>query len=206
MDFIANNYVWLIVVGIIILMAVIGYFADKTDFGRKVKTEKTEKNVEKIEKKKNKKEKDKKPNKIVVDAKGINELSKEVAEKNALVQENNSLDNNNEVSFVPPATDNIPTDNQQFSAPTVNEAVDQSLFVPLTDQNNAVVDGNQEVKEPTAVAGAVSEVVKEEPENPNENQSEELKNIDPVTLPENTEDNKKNNDVVAEEEEDIWKF
>lgn len=205
MDFIANNYVWLIVVGIIILMAVIGYFADKTDFGRKVKTEKTEKNVEKIEKKKNKKEKDKKPNKIVVDAKGINELSKEVAEKNALVQENNYLDNNNEVSFVPPATDNIPTDNQQFSAPAVNEAVDQSLFAPLTDQNNAVVDGNQEVKEPTAVAGAVSEVVEEEPENPNENQSEELKNIDPVTLPENTEDNKKNNDVVAEEE-DIWKF
>ena len=205
MDFIANNYVWIIVVGIIILMAVIGYFADKTDFGRKVKTEKTEKNIEKIEKKKNKKEKDKKPNKIVVDAKGINELSKEVAEKNALVQENNSLDNNNEVSFVPPATDNIPTDNQQFSAPTVNEAVDQSLFAPLTDQNNAVVDGNQEVKEPTAVAGAVSEVVEEEPENPNENQSEELKNIDPVTLPENTEDNKKNNDVVAEEE-DIWKF
>lgn len=205
MDFIANNYVWLIVVGIIILMAVIGYFADKTDFGRKVKTEKTEKNVEKIEKKKNKKEKDKKPNKIVVDAKGINELSKEAAEKNALVQENNSLDNNNEVSFVPPATDNIPTDNQQFSAPTVNETVDQSLFAPLTDQNNAVVDGNQEVKEPTAVAGAVSEVVEEEPENPNENQSEELKNIDPVTLPENTEDNKKNNDVVAEEE-DIWKF
>lgn len=205
MDFIANNYVWLIVVGIIILMAVIGYFADKTDFGRKVKTEKTEKNVEKIEKKKNKKEKDKKPNKIVVDAKGINELSKEVAEKNALVQENNYLDNNNEVSFVPPATDNIPTDNQQFSAPAVNEAVDQSLFAPLTDQNNAVVDGNQEVKEPTAVAGAVSEVVEEEPENPNENQSEELKNIDPVTLPENTEDNKKNNNVVAEEE-DIWKF
>lgn len=205
MDFIANNYVWLIVVGIIILMAVIGYFADKTDFGRKVKTEKTEKNVEKIEKKKNKKEKDKKPNKIVVDAKGINELSKEVAEKNALVQENNYLDNNNEVSFVPPATDNIPTDNQQFSAPAVNEAVDQSLFAPLTDQNNTVVDGNQEVKEPTAVAGAVSEVVEEEPENPNENQSEELKNIDPVTLPENTEDNKKNNDVVAEEE-DIWKF
>ena len=205
MDFIANNYVWLIVVGIIILMAVIGYFADKTDFGRKVKTEKTEKNVEKIEKKKNKKEKDKKPNKIVVDAKGINELSKEVAEKNALVQENNYLDNNNEVSFVPPATDNIPTDNQQFSAPAVNEAVDQSLFAPLTDQNNTVVDGSQEVKEPTTDAGAVSEVVEEEPENPNENQSEELKNIDPVTLPENTEDNKKNNDVVAEEE-DIWKF
>ena len=141
----------------------------------------------------------------MADAILFNELSKEAAEKNALVQENNSLDNNNEVSFVPPATDNIPTDNQQFSAPTVNETVDQSLFAPLTDQNNAVVDGNQEVKEPTTVAGAVSEVVEEEPENPNEKQSEELKNIDPVTLPENTENNKKNNDVVAEEE-DIWKF
>lgn len=59
MDFIADNYVWFIIVGIIILMAVIGYFADKTDFGRKVKTEKPEKNVEKIEKKKIKKRKKK---------------------------------------------------------------------------------------------------------------------------------------------------
>ena len=34
MNFIAENYVWFIVIGVVILMAVIGYIADKTDFGR----------------------------------------------------------------------------------------------------------------------------------------------------------------------------
>lgn len=205
MDFIADNYVWFIVGGIIILMAIIGYFADKTDFGRKVKTEKAEKNVDKIEKKKNKKdkkEKNKKPNKIEVDAKGIDELSKDVAEKNALIQSPNVLD---QASFVPPSTDEIPTDNQQFSTPMANEVVDQSLFAPLTDQNDTLVNGSQEIQEPIADVSAVGEVVEEEPENPNDDQSKELKNIDPVTLPENDEENKQNNDVVAEEE-DIWKF
>ena len=53
MDFIVDNYVWFIVVGIIILMAVIGYIADKTDFGRKGKEEATkEKKVEKPKKEK----------------------------------------------------------------------------------------------------------------------------------------------------------
>ena len=40
MDFIVDNYVWFIVGGVIILMAVIGYIADKTDFGRKGKENK----------------------------------------------------------------------------------------------------------------------------------------------------------------------
>ena len=61
MDFIVDNYVWFIVVGIIILMAVIGYIADKTDFGRKGKDEDTkEKKVEKPKKEKKVKEKKKK--------------------------------------------------------------------------------------------------------------------------------------------------
>ena len=39
MDFIVDNYIWFIVIGVVILMAVIGYIADKTDFGRKGKNE-----------------------------------------------------------------------------------------------------------------------------------------------------------------------
>ena len=35
MEFVMDNYIWFIVGGIVILMAVIGYFADKSDFGRK---------------------------------------------------------------------------------------------------------------------------------------------------------------------------
>ena len=39
MDFIMDNYVWFIVIGVIIIMAIIGYIADKTDFGRKNQSE-----------------------------------------------------------------------------------------------------------------------------------------------------------------------
>ena len=32
MDFIINNYIWIIVISIILIMALIGYLAEKTDF------------------------------------------------------------------------------------------------------------------------------------------------------------------------------
>lgn len=35
MQFIVDNYIWFIVGGVVLLMAIIGYFADRTDFGRK---------------------------------------------------------------------------------------------------------------------------------------------------------------------------
>ena len=31
MEFIENNYVWIIVIGVIVLMTIIGYFADKAE-------------------------------------------------------------------------------------------------------------------------------------------------------------------------------
>ena len=127
MDFIVDNYVWFIVVGIIILMAVIGYIADKTDFGRKGKEEDTkEKKVEKPKKEKKVKEK------IKVEAKGINELTQEVTENNKVdVQESNDL---NVVE---------PVQNVQVN----NENIDQSLFAPLTDNVNEVIPQNNEVTE-----------------------------------------------------------
>ena len=42
MDFIVDNYFWFIVGGILILMIIIGYIAEKTDFGRKPFKEKKE--------------------------------------------------------------------------------------------------------------------------------------------------------------------
>lgn len=48
MDFIVDNYLWFIVGGIVVLMIIIGFIAEKTDFGRKPfsqnKKEKSEKN------------------------------------------------------------------------------------------------------------------------------------------------------------------
>ena len=132
MDFIVDNYVWFIVVGIIILMAVIGYIADKTDFGRKGKDEDTkEKKVEKPKKEKKVKEK---KEKIKVEAKGINELTQEVAENNKVdVQESADL---NVVE---------PVQNVQVN----NENIDQSLFAPLTDNVNEVIPQNNEAVENT---------------------------------------------------------
>ena len=45
MEFITENYIWFIIAGIIILMTIIGYIADKTDFGKK-KPEKKKKEKE----------------------------------------------------------------------------------------------------------------------------------------------------------------
>ena len=37
LDFVNANYIWLIVIAIIILLAIIGYIAEKQGFGRKEK-------------------------------------------------------------------------------------------------------------------------------------------------------------------------
>lgn len=34
LDYIMDNYIWFIVIGVVLVMALIGYIADKTDFGR----------------------------------------------------------------------------------------------------------------------------------------------------------------------------
>ena len=40
MDFIINNYIIFIIIGVILLMALIGYIADNTNFEKKPKKEK----------------------------------------------------------------------------------------------------------------------------------------------------------------------
>lgn len=57
LDFIADNYVWFIAGGVILLMTIIGYIAEKTDFGKK-KNGKTDADKPKKEKKKKNKKKD----------------------------------------------------------------------------------------------------------------------------------------------------
>ena len=153
MDFIVDNYVWFIVVGVIILMAVIGYIADKTDFGRKGKEEDTkEKKVEKPKKEKKVKET---KEKIKVEAKGINELTQEVAENNKVdVQESADL---NVVE---------PVQNVQVN----NENIDQSLFAPLTDNVNEVIPQNNEVVENTELKNVESSKL-ENPIQENNNQT-----------------------------------
>lgn len=47
LDFVIENYIWFLVGGIVLLMILIGYFAEKTQFGKK-KSKKQEKVVEEI--------------------------------------------------------------------------------------------------------------------------------------------------------------
>lgn len=56
MDFIIDNYVWFIVGGVLLIMAVIGYFAEKTNFGRN----EFERKVKRVPKEKKVKTKNKK--------------------------------------------------------------------------------------------------------------------------------------------------
>lgn len=144
MDFIADNYVWFIVIGVVILMAVIGYIADKTDFGRKGKNEEV---TEKPKKEKKKKENKPKENKIKIEAKGINELSQKLVD--------NPVNQVNEANQNPV--------NANLGQPTEN--IDQSLFAPLTDekpveqvQENNIVE-NEELKniEPTKLENPIPE-------------------------------------------------
>ncbi len=138
MDFIIENYVWFIVAFVVIVMAIIGYFADKTDFGRKIE-------------KKEKKQNNKKNEKIKVEAKGINELTQNIAENNK-----DAVSTNQDENIV--NIDQIKEQEKLDPMPIDNENIDQSLFAPLTDttskeQTNDVVNSPVELKniEPTNI-------------------------------------------------------
>lgn len=47
MDFVVDNYLWFIIGGIVVLMIIIGYFAEKTNFGKQPLRKKKSENVEK---------------------------------------------------------------------------------------------------------------------------------------------------------------
>lgn len=117
-DFVTENYVWLIIVGIIILMAVVGYVADKTDFGRN--------KIEKQPKEKAKKEK-------VVKEK----TKKEKVVEELPVIEQNTIETMNSVENVEQPISNeyqqeiLPENNVNDNNVTDDNQVDQSLFEPL---------------------------------------------------------------------------
>lgn len=103
-DFITENYVWIIVGAIILIMFIIGYIADKTDFGRKP-SQKKEKVKQEV-----------KPEPLQVEDKGINEIAQDI--------------NNAEPELPIETTE----DENSLVQEEVNEEFDQSLFEPLESQ------------------------------------------------------------------------
>ena len=67
MEFLQENFLWIMIAIIVILMAIVGYIADKTGFISK---------SDKVSKETKQKKEEKKDVPIVIEDKGINELTK----------------------------------------------------------------------------------------------------------------------------------
>ena len=146
MEFITDNYIWFIIGGIVFFMAIVGYIADKTDFGRnKVAKEPKEKKEKEI----------KQPEKIEIDAKGLGELTQSVSEfKTEPVVEEPMAD-----LFAP----------MEETIPVIDNNIDQSLYAPLGDApveqvNNAVDESLYQPLETVPEEVAIKPVVEAVPE------------------------------------------
>ncbi len=121
-EFVTANSMWFIIGGIVIVMAIIGYFVDKTDFGRK----KEEKEPKEPKEQKPKKEKKEKKQKVEIENKGLNDLTKPV-EVEETKEETTTADVKDEDLFTPLSN--------EINAELGNEVVDESLFEPLTSES-----------------------------------------------------------------------
>lgn len=170
MEFISDNLVWFIVGGIVILMTIIGFIAEKTDFGRKSfqKKEKVEK-TPKEEKVKKEKKKDKKEKNVNL----------ETTEPIPVVQET--------TENVEPAIEFEDKQEDNISSSVITEPTLEELSVPLED-----------VKEPSVEPVVIEEELKEETEEKNEKfanvQPEDLKLPELDTL-ENTNSIAEDDDI-----------
>lgn len=197
MEFITDNYIWFIVGGVVIVMAIIGYFADKTDFGRKKDKEEKPKPVKKEKPKKEKKEKPQPKNeKIEVEVKGIGDLSQSITEqmKETLPIESQPIEANTQDLYAGIGDVNPSVED--------NTVVDDSLFAPLTDSSIAKVE---ETAIPEATQPVDNALPIEEPVSEPIDVETELQNIEPTPLVDPIAEEKQNNEAVAEDD-DIWKF
>lgn len=188
LEFLEQNYLWIIIGGIIILMAIIGYIADKKDFIGKKQEER--KNDKKIKEKKTKEKKEP----LKVELKGIGDITEKLREEPVNIDEKlknePTIDLSREDLFTP-----------LESKEEESEEIDQSLFEPITSNNEETAPDYEPVDqalfaplEPTESVATNFDEVLEQPE--------ELPAIEPVSLD--------NLDMNSKEEQssddDIWKF
>lgn len=112
-EFIISNYVWFIVIAVIIIMAIIGYIADKTEFGKN-KEKKEEQN---------------------------NEIPQNILEnESALINQNNNVSNESIVEIKPQAEDTI---DPSLFVPLSNNEQDQPVYIePSQNVNTEQNDEN----------------------------------------------------------------
>lgn len=140
MEFLSANYIWIIVAVVIILMTIIGYIAEKTDFGRK-EFEKREKKV------KEKKTKEKKTVTTEVPA-SVGLENSEATNNVPMEVEPAVIEENSEVKFGEPLADDM-----EVSSPiTLAEAGESSepvenLETPLSEDLNVPLEDTKENSE-----------------------------------------------------------
>lgn len=184
MNFITDNYVWFIVGGIVLVMALIGYIAEKTDFGRKGKTKKVEPIIEKP----------------VVLSTPIVEATEEVPFEQPIMMGQ---------PFVP----TTPTLTEESVMPVVEAemVVEEAVKPELETEESLISEASEEpvaadeslvVTEPKEEITEVSEVVSEEPTNLDLHN--DMKDID-IPLPA-IDELKVNDEEAAAEDNDVWKF
>lgn len=143
MEFIAENYIWIILIGVVILMTLIGYIADKTDFGKnkpvKVKKEKPVK----VKKEKIKKEKNEE---VAEEEINVDELPKnDIDPMNDFPMENdeNMDDVKTEQAFDTDEMDLSPKVDNDFDYELNDDSEVEQQAVPVQDE----VASNAEIKE-----------------------------------------------------------
>lgn len=181
MDFIVDNYVWFIIGAIVILMAIVGYIADITDFGRKSVEKKVKVQKEKVKKEQTKKEKVKKE-------KVVEELPTEQSEAETIKDESNNINQTIENETV---NGELQDGLSQF---TQDNSIENSLF---TEEVNGEVESNEEVDQSLFEPLPSIDQVFQDTNNDESNIDNSSIN---ATMPE------ENQTSDIESDDDIWKF
>lgn len=222
--FLSENYVLIIVIAVIVIMTIVGYIADKTNFGEK--KEKTPKE----KKKKVVKEEPVENNEENMDSFMTNDVTPEEKAES-------TLDNSNDVSFdsfepvAPLNDDHLESNEMNFEMPsdfpkqetvqnpvsdeitenesTQNETMDSSLENSISNENTNIDDSNvpsSDEKKTDVVEDHISEepVSTEEMNVTEEPVSTEEVSTDNFALPSIDKLNQEIADV--EDDEDVWKF
>ncbi len=213
MELLSEYYLWFLVGGIILVMALIGYIADKTDFGRKDVN---------LNQKQNKEENNNNVSEVTeINTVEEQTLPTEVNETVAIIEEpsiDNIVDNQNlgVVNENNSALDDV----DPFVMPSVEEDSSLSNTQDIVSSDNEVNnDEDIEIKEVTddsifALNNDLSSFAATELVNPigsadlvNDNVSEVIGEDILVQQVDNTVNEVETNDLLAEDiDDDIWKF
>ena len=132
-DFILENYIWFLVAFIVIVMTIIGYYAEQTEFGRKVLGSEPKPKSEKKKKKKNRKDL----------------LEEIMEEQNAEPNQDNREDLVK--TETTPKTEIKKEENASMKVnPTENNHVEEDLYAPLGDKKEPVIE--KQTIEPKKIA------------------------------------------------------